>query len=602
MTASASASRFRATLISMPWALFNRPSLQLAALKAYVEQEMGAEITTAHPFLHIAAAIGIDVYRRISETSWAGEALFAPLVFPGQRDKARRLFGKSLREGGAGGKSPDYDELVATIAAACRNWVAHQDFSSCRLLGFTVCFGQLLSSLHLARLIREQGCSAPVVLGGSSCSGTVGRALLRHFPQIDYIVDGEGERPLLGLCAFLAGNTQGLPKAIVGRTTVPAVPCHQLENLDLLPIPDFRPYFIEIKTVFPEFPFIPVLSLEFSRGCWWNRCAFCNLNLQWQGYRHKSHQRMAAEVEALTRTHHCLDFFFTDNALPPGEADLFFRREGESGRDRRFFAEIRGIATQEQLEIYRSGGLNAIQVGIEALSNSLLRKMAKGLTVIDNIAIIRDSAAAGINLDGNLILEFPGSTAEEVAETIDNLDVLLPFRPLAKAVFFLGQGSPVCRAPRTFGISALAPEHRYRALLPPEVAQDIGVFIMDYRGGRRRQRQLWRPVADRIATWRAFHHNRKHPDQPALSYRDGGEFLIIRQERTDGPPLHHRLHGRSREIYLYCGRIRTRDQIQERFQPLSTSALDAFLGDLRRKRLLFQDGEQVLTLAIRHPA
>jgi len=178
MTASASASRFRATLISMPWALFNRPSLQLAALKAYVEQEMGAEITTAHPFLHIAAAIGIDVYRRISETSWAGEALFAPLVFPGQRDKARRLFGKSLREGGAGGKSPDYDELVATIAAACRNWVAHQDFSSCRLLGFTVCFGQLLSSLHLARLIREQGCSAPVVLGGSSCSGTVGRALL----------------------------------------------------------------------------------------------------------------------------------------------------------------------------------------------------------------------------------------------------------------------------------------------------------------------------------------------------------------------------------------------------------------------------------------
>ena len=59
MTASASASCFRATLISMPWALFNRPSLQLAALKAYVEREMEAEITTLHPFLHIAAAIGI---------------------------------------------------------------------------------------------------------------------------------------------------------------------------------------------------------------------------------------------------------------------------------------------------------------------------------------------------------------------------------------------------------------------------------------------------------------------------------------------------------------------------------------------------------------
>ncbi|HSO09425.1 MAG TPA: RiPP maturation radical SAM C-methyltransferase [Desulfoprunum sp.] len=600
MTASASASCFRATLISMPWALFNRPSLQLAALKAYVEREMEAEITTLHPFLHIAAAIGIDVYRRISQTSWAGEALFAPLVFPGQRDKARRLFRESLRQSGVGGNLPDYDELVVTIDTACRSWLARQDFSACRLLGFSVCFGQLLSSLYLARLIREQGCSAPVVFGGSSCSGPIGRGLLRHFPQIDYVVDGEGERPLLGLCTFVAGKHDGLPEHVIGRTALATAPCHQLEDLDLLPIPDFRPYFTEIKAVFPELPFIPVLPLEFSRGCWWNRCAFCNLNLQWQGYRHKSAPRMTAEVETQSQAYRCLDFFFTDNALPPREADLFFHRQGQSGRDHRFFAEIRGTADRDQLAAYRSGGLHVIQVGIEALSTSLLQKMSKGLTVIDNIAIIRDSAAAGIRLDGNLILEFPGSTAEEVAETLANLDVLLPFRPLAKAVFFLGHGSPVCRAPRTFGISGLASERRYRALLPPEIAQDIGTLIMDYRGGRRRQRQLWRPVADRIGAWHEFHRNRPHSDQPALSYRDGGEFLIIRQERIDGPPLHHRLYGRSREIYLYCERIRTRAEIQQRFHPLSISALDAFLGDLHRKRLLFQDDEKVLALAIRH--
>jgi len=602
MTVGASASCFRATLISMPWALFNRPSLQLAALKAYVEREMEAEITTAHPFLDIAAAIGIEVYRRISETSWAGEALFAPLVFPGQRDKARRLFRESLRQNRADGKPPDYDQLVATIDAACRRWVGRQDFSACRLLGFSVCFGQLLSSLYLARLIRDQGLTIPIVFGGSSCGGTIGRALLRHFPQIDYVVDGEGERPFLGLCAFLAGKEQGLPEAVVGRTALPTVSCHQLADLNLLPIPDFRPYFTEIKTVFPESPFIPVLPLEFSRGCWWNRCAFCNLNLQWQGYRHKSAARMAVEVETQSQAYRCLDFSFTDNALPPREADIFFMQQRQATRDRRFFAEIRATADRDQLDLYRRGGLHAVQVGIEALSTSLLRKMAKGLTVIDNIAIIRDSAAAGIRLDGNLILEFPGSTAEEVAETIDTLDFLLPFRPLAKAVFFLGHGSPVCRAPEAFGISGLAPERRYRALLPPHTAQDIGILAMDYRGGRRRQRQLWRPVADRLASWQAFHHHRPCPDQPALSYRDGGEFLIIRQERIDGPPLHHRLHGRSREIYLYCRRIRTRDQIHQRFRPLSATALASFLGDLCRKRLLFQDGDQVLALAIRHPS
>lgn len=600
MTGTGPASRFRAMLISMPWALFNRPSLQLAALKAYVEREMEAEILTCHPFLDVAAAIGIDAYRRISASSWAGEALFAPLLFPGQRHKARDLFNSSLNRPAAGERRLDYDELVPRIAEACDNWLARNDLSGSRLIGFSVCFGQLLPSLHLSRRIREQGIDATIVFGGSSCCSDTGRALLRHFPWIDHVVDGEGEQALLGLCRCLAKHAAELPTRVLSRDSGPS-PCprHQLESLDSLPTPDYRPYFTQIKTLFQNSPFIPVLPVEFSRGCWWNKCTFCNLNLQWQGYRCKSAERMISEVDSLSREYQCLDFTFTDNALPVRQADRFFQRQRQLRQDRRFFAEIRATCENRRLVDYARGGLHTIQVGIESLSNSLLRKMAKGASVIDNIAIMKHSAAAGIRLEGNLILEFPGSDAAEVAQTLANLDFVLPFSPLDKAVFFLGAGSPVHRSPREYGISGLIPHRRNMALMPPEIARDIGTQVMDYRGGRCRQRRLWRPVADRIDAWHAFHRQRQTATKPALSYRDGGDFLIIRQERIDGPPLQHRLRGLSREIYLHCDQIRTGEQLQRRFPRISAASLEHFLDDLHRKRLLFRDGERVLALAIR---
>jgi hypothetical protein len=376
-------------------------------------------------------------------------------------------------------------------------------------------------------------------------------------------------------------------------------PAHQPVDLDGLPTPDYHPYFAEMKSVFQDLPFIPVLPVEFSRGCWWNRCTFCNLNLQWQGYRYKTTERMTAEVESLSREYQCLDFTFTDNALPFRQADQFFQRQRQLQQDRRFFAEIRATGYHRQLDNSAQGGLQTIQVGIESLSNSLLRKMAKGAAVIDNIAIMKHSAAAGIRLEGNLILEFPGSDAAEVAETIANLDFVLPFSPLGKAVFFLGAGSPIHRHPKEFGISGLIPHRKNLALMPPELARDIGTQILDYRGGRIRQRGLWRPVADKIDAWQAFHRQRQATTQPPLSYRDGGDFLIIRQERIDGPPLQHRLRGLSREIYLHCDRVRTRDQLLKRFRRISAASLDRFLDDLHHKRLLFKDGEQALALAIR---
>ncbi len=585
-------------LTAMPWATLNRPSIQLAALKAYVEEHTEVSVVPLHAYLQIAGSVGIDVYNRIAENSWAGEALFAALLFPEQRPQAERVFRESL--GHTTQSLPSFESLLHTVEHCCEQWLQTRDWSRYLAVGFSLCFNQLLASLFMATRLKKLADCPPTIFGGSLCVGPLGRSLLRNFPQIDYIVDGEGETPLAGLCRLLTGAATTMPDRILCRTEVAErVPAPEISDLDSLPTPEYTPYFDEIKAVFPDHPFIPVVPMEFSRGCWWNRCTFCNLNLQWRGYRHKSATKLTADLELLTARHQCLDYTFTDNALPPREADRFFERLAKIDTDYRFFAEIRAIGELERLASYRRGGLDTVQVGIEALSSSLLRRMEKGVRVIDNVAIMKLTQTAGIHLEGNLIVEFPGSTVEEVADTLDTLEYLLPFRPLSPAVFFLGTGSPAQQRPRDFGITATLQHRKNRGLFPADMLKSLELLARDYRGDRELQRRRWRPVTDRLARWRAFHDKRAGACRPALAYRNGGTFLLIRQEQPEGPVLRHRLQGTSRAIYLFCEKVRGIDDILARFEQLKQAPLLAFLNELCRKRLMFREGNLFLSLAVR---
>ena len=142
----------------------------------------------------------------------------------------------------------------------------------------------------------------------------------------------ENSNSLNSAISLLAVTVLCLKKFARNTLTLPAKESnlryqqHQLPlNLDNLPYPDYSPYFMEMKQLFPDHPFVPLLPLEFSRGCWWNKCTFCNLNLQWQNYRFKESDRMVQETLHLAKTHESLHFTFTDNALPPKEADNFFQ-------------------------------------------------------------------------------------------------------------------------------------------------------------------------------------------------------------------------------------------------------------------------------------
>jgi len=587
----------------MPWAIFNRPSIQLGALQGYL-REHGGDISaeTLHPYLETAKTIGLDNYALLSENGWAGEALYASLLFPEQADRAATVFQRSLGRT-ATRDLPAFDLLRSQLDSQLDQWLARLDLADCSLAGFSVCFSQLPASLLAARRLKRLFPDLPVVFGGSSCAPDISASLMEIFPEVDYIVTGEGEQSLLNLCRYLDGEAEepGAGTAIRGRdgcvnSGAALLQSPEATDLDSLPVPVFDDYFAELRH--SGLNFIPALPVEFSRGCWWNKCTFCNLNLQWCGYRAKTSSRMLSEIDHLRHRYRCLDFYFTDNSLPPAEADRFFSVTRKNNADLRFFGEIRPIPKASAYRLYHDGGLSSVQIGIEAFSGSLLTRMNKGVTVMDNIAAMKHCTESGIRLDGNLIVEFPGSTPEEVDETLRTLDFVLPFRPLKAAGFFLGHGSPIWTDPQQFGISSIQPHPFNRRLYPKHILARMPMLVEYGRGERRHQAKIWQPVRKKITAWFQFHHRRNNPTPP-LIYREGGDFIIIRQERPEMQVLHHRLHGISRKIYLACRTPVTRKTLLHDFKSITEKQLHVFLTDLERKHLVFSDGEHYLALAVR---
>jgi len=380
--------------------------------------------------------------------------------------------------------------------------------------------------------------------------------------------------------------------------------------MDDLPVPDYADYFKTLNTFPSAKRFFPQLPMETSRGCWWRKkspsgkstgCAFCNLNLQWKGYRSKTGPRIIQEIEDLSLKHQTLSISFMDNLLPAKNAREIFTGVARLTKGYRFFAEIRATTRFPVLAAMGSAGVETVQVGVEALSTTLLRKLNKGTTVMDNLQIMRDCETPGLPaLSGNLILQFPSSDEQDVAETLENLSFALPFRPLKTAPFWLGYASPVYDDPGAFGIRKKGNHPHYARLFPPDVLRNLKLMIQDYHGQKRYQHRIWKGVLQKVAHWQETYEalHRTPGSGPILSYLDGEEFMIIRERRLEREDLSHRLPGTSRSIYLFCQTHRSTGKILARFSRMEGEKVVAFLNMMVDKRLMFREGNRYLSLAV----
>jgi hypothetical protein len=125
-------------------------------------------------------------------------------------------------------------------------------------------------------------------------------------------------------------------------------------------------------------------------------------------------------------------------------------------------------------------------------------------------------------------------------------------------------------------------------------------MVQGYRPAATVQRRLWKPVEARLKAWSASYERlqRGPRPEPILSYRDGGDFMMIRERRLGGESAHHRLEGTSRAIYLFCGHHRPLKQIIERFPGVPADKITSFLQKMTSERLVFAEEDRFLSLAV----
>ncbi|UCD31327.1 MAG: RiPP maturation radical SAM C-methyltransferase [Desulfobacterales bacterium] len=603
-------------LVSAPWPLFNRPSIQLGTLKAYLRSRFAdLQVDAHHVYLQVAEAIGYQDYQMISERTWIAETVYGALLYPERFDRIKTLF---LRQTAKKPRLKEigFEALVSRVKNVSKSYIQSIDWQEYRIAGFSISLCQLTASLYFIKQIKTWSPDLFIVVGGSTFAGSAAQNLFTMFPEIDAVVNGEGERPLSRLvdCLLASDDRRKIP-AIPGIITHESLTKEtsssfsQMATLAKLPFPDFDDYFDLLKSFDPRKTFFPTLPIEISRGCWWRppreagkskRCAFCNLNLQWNGYRSKKTKQVVSEIDHLTQKHGTLSVAFTDNLLPLKGSKDIFNHLSKLGKDFEFFGEIRATATRVDLAAMKKAGMREVQIGIEALSSRLLKKLKKGTTTIQNIEIMKHCEMLGIVNSSNLIFYFPSSDREDVAATLRNLEFVLPYRPLKSVPFWLGLGSPVWLDPKAFGLKAVFNHRNYAAIFPPHVFKAMLFIIQGYRGDLVRQRKLWQPVKKKLEQWEKtyalLHNNPWH--EPILSFRDGRNFMIIRQKRLQKDPMLHRLEGPSRAIYLFCRNHQAIKTIIDRFPTIAADKIESFLRMMVDKKLMFAEKNRYLSLAV----
>lgn len=614
----------RLALVALPWSVADRPSAALASLAPFVRAECPAWTVDCHyAYMDVAITMGVPLYLQLADRAMTlGEVIHAGLYYPERRAAVRERLAEVLRddmkldpgdaavfpESAFGGERSHLAIAERVLAIVEHHLRATVDrLAGYGLVGLTTCFGQLYANLYVARELRARDPQVKLLLGGSSVSSAVGPSLLSEYGFVDYVIQGEGELPLVGLIGALERGDAGMPPGVLSRKNAAlhrgGVPLSEVGNLDDLPLPDYSGYAEQADAA----NIVWTLPVEGSRGCWWDRgkrtgdphntCYFCNLNVQWKGYRQKSAARLAREVDELSTRYANPLLFFLDNIVRNKGVEELSSLVRAHGKDYLTFYEMRAHMTPYEVLCLWEMGLRWSQFGIEGLSSRYLKRVGKGTSTIQNLQAMRTCYELGIDNMANLIADFPGSTPEEVEDNRANiLQYGILYQPLRVVSFEIGIGSTVEQLRSEFGVTNLRNADFWKVGLPDDVYTRLVMFnkSADF------PRADWSSVREAVEIWKVAYDTAHASDYGhVMTYADGGSFLKIVDGRS-GTALSYILRGKEREVYLQCMDITSRAELLAQFSdgtPAGDAELDALLARLTGDLLMFSENDKYLALA-----
>lgn len=318
--------------------------------------------------------------------------------------------------------------------------------------------GTLIGAFRIARVVRQMLPEATLVLGG----GYVNTELrFMNDPRVkrffDVVMYDEGYAPWRELVKAQVRTSRQ-------NTPVPPLVRPSYAGLDLSQYIDLAETANPMHRLWSDGRW---LKLQLARGCYWHKCAFCDVTLDYikcfempaASALVDAMQELAEEYEGTVpmKTRSIPSFHFTDEAIPPILAEKLAREILQRGFVCRWWGNVRFDTswTLPRCRLLARAGCIAVTGGLECANDRLLKLMNKGITLDSAKQALGNFAAVGIMVHTYLMYGFPTQTERELEGALKY--VRDRFREgVVQSAFFhrfaLTVHSPIAREPGKFGI------------------------------------------------------------------------------------------------------------------------------------------------------
>ncbi|RKX34015.1 MAG: hypothetical protein DRP71_08430 [Verrucomicrobia bacterium] len=329
-------------------------------------------------------------------------------------------------------------------------------------------FSQVMPGFTLARKIAEHLPDTPIVVGGAYLTAVehdVGRIPSSLLPA-DAIILHDGEEALASwLEAVLGGkgSVQAihncyLPADTFARASASAQSFTHTD-LDRVPTPMWTADGLHLdRYLVPKYP----IPLPLARGCYWGRCAYCNISCQTAAtYRTRSVDQAIEDMRVAMRETGSNWFDLPVDSYRPRDLHALATAIIESGLDVEWGAEVLldpGFRDDVISDLARSG-CRTLRFGLESASIDTLVAMNKPTRPDKARRILKACKKNGIQTAVMLIAGFPSENQSELNLTFDYLRDNREFIDfLTIHQYSLVPASPMANDPARFGLFLLEPE------------------------------------------------------------------------------------------------------------------------------------------------
>jgi ribosomal peptide maturation radical SAM protein 1 len=610
---------FRISLINMPFADLQLPSIALTQIRSVTQSQFPGEVsvniaTLTHDF---AKYLGVERYQYISNSMQAlyaglGDWLFRLEAFPQLPDNTRQYLQRYFW--GKGENEQRVKDLIAqkrsSLGAYLDELITRYDLDKARIVGFTSMFMQNVPIFAMARRLKQRNPEVIIVMGGANCEFPMGQVIAERIQPVDFVFSGpalknfpefvrrclDGE---MSKCASIRGVfSKGASPPVSGPETIG-------EELSIdTPIElNYGDFMQRFNEYFAGTRLKPILPFETSRGCWWGQrshCTFCGLNGNSMAYRAMKSELAVRQFESLFQysgTVHRIEA--VDNILPKNylkEVLPFLRTPS----DMQIFYEVKADLSEEDIAILAKANVKFIQPGIESLATSTLKLMKKGTNAFQNVGLLKMCARHGVSPDWNLLVGFPGEGAEVYRRYLQIIPLLTHLEPPSgpHPVRF-DRFSPYYNQAQSYGLD-LHPMDFYSFIYPFDepALRNFAYFFAD--------RNL---VADYFITmvewisqlqsavsqWRELWKDSPQRLPPKLDFI--GDSDIIYDSRS-GAATEYSVGPAGKAILNYLSKPARIDELTKVFSDEYGNDLDRQLACLREKGLLFEEGDRLMSLVL----